>query len=140
MIVPVTLAMAAAAAFINVWLGLRIGAVRRATKVGHGDGGDPLLARRMRAQLNFAENTPFVLLLILAIELSTAATGTLAMIGLAYMIARVAHGLGMDAERAGAPRMAGAVVTLAVLVGLAAWAVVLGYRATGSFGAGAHLA
>ena len=140
MIVPVTLAMAAAAAIINVWLGLRIGAVRRAAKVSHGDGGDPLLARRMRAQLNFAENTPFVLVLILAIELSTAATGTLAVVGLAYMIARVAHGLGMDAERAGAPRVIGTVITLTVLAGLAVWAVVLAYRATGSFGAGGHLA
>ncbi len=137
MIVPVTLAMAAAAAFINLWLSLRIGAVRRSAKVLHGDGGDPLLGRRMRAQLNFVENTPFVLVLILAIELSTRATGTLAIVGLVYMVGRVAHGLGMDAERGGAARMVGTVVTLLVLAGLAVWAVVLGYQATGSFGTGA---
>ena len=134
MIVPVTLVMASAAAFINVWLAMRIGAVRRRAKVSHGDGGDPLLGRRMRAQLNFVENTPFVLLLILAIELSTGASGVLAMIGLLYMVARVLHGVGMDAEVGGWPRMAGTSVTLLVLVALAIWAVVLGYTATAAPG------
>ena len=132
MIVPVTLVMTAAAAFINLWLVLRIGAVRRRAKVSHGDGGDPLLGRRMRAQLNFVENTPFVLLLILAIELSTGASGLLALIGLVYMVGRVLHGAGMDADVGGWPRSVGTAITLFVLVGLAVWAVVLGYAATAS--------
>ena len=134
MMVPVTLAMAAAAAFLNIWLALRIGSVRRATQTVHGDGGDVLLGRRMRAQLNFVESTPFVLILILAIELSTAATGVLALVGLIYMIGRVLHGIGMDSETPGRARTAGTIVTLVVLIGLAVWAVVLGYRATGSAG------
>lgn len=138
MIVPVTLVMTAAAAFINIWLGLRIGAVRRRAKVSHGDGGDPLLARRIRAQLNFVENTPFVLLLMLAIELATGASGVLALVGLLYMVARVLHGVGMDAEVGGWPRIVGTAVTLLVLAGLALWAVVLGYEAASVFGTGAY--
>lgn len=136
MIVSVTLAMTAAAAFINIWLAFRVGAVRRTAKVSHGDGGNPLLARRMRAQLNFVENTPFVLLLILVIELSVGANGVLALAGLIYMVARVLHGVGMDAETERWPRIVGTAVTLLVLAGLALWAVVLAYAATGGGHAG----
>lgn len=130
MVVPVTLVMTAAAAFINFWLAVRIVAVRRRAGVSLGDGGDALLGRRMRAQLNFVENTPFVLLLILALELSTAASGVLALVGLIYMVGRVLHGVGMDAQTGGWPRMAGTVITLTVLMGLAIWAVLVGYVAS----------
>ena len=58
---------AAAAAIINFWLAMRIGQLRTREKISIGDGGNDLLARRMRAQLNFAENTPIVLVLIAAI-------------------------------------------------------------------------
>lgn len=130
MVVPVTLVMTAAAAFINFWLAVRIVAVRRRAGVSHGDGGDALLGRRMRAQLNFVESTPFVLLLILALELSTAASSVLALVGLIYMVGRVLHGVGMDAQTGGWPRMAGTVITLTVLMGLAIWAVLVGYVAS----------
>ena len=68
-ILPVTLTAAAAAAIINLWLAIRVGQMRGATKTIHGDDAGGPLTRRMRAQLNFVENTPFVLVLIAAIEL-----------------------------------------------------------------------
>lgn len=70
MILQTTLSLAAAAAMINLWLALRTVQRRSAIRALHGDGGDGLLLRRMRAQANFVENTPFVLILIGAIELS----------------------------------------------------------------------
>jgi hypothetical protein len=48
--------------FINFWLGLRIGRLRIARKVEMGDGNDPLIYARMRAQSNFIENTPITLI------------------------------------------------------------------------------
>lgn len=132
MLVQITLAIAAGAALINVWLGVRIGAVRAREKIGHGDGGNPLLGRRMRAQLNFVENAPFVLILMLAIELSSGSGAVLLLVGLLFLIGRVLHGIGMDAEVGGWPRTAGTLITLVTLVVLAVWAIVLGYASLGS--------
>ena len=140
MIVPVTLAVAAGAALINIWLALRIGAVRRSAKVSHGDGGDPLLGRRMRAQLNFVENAPFVLILMLVIELSAGSNLALLLVGLLFLVGRLAHGIGMDAQVGGAPRVAGTAITLLTLVVLAVWAIVLGYGAIGLSDAAASYA
>ena len=137
MIVPVTLAMTAAAAFLNVWLAVRIGRVRLRDNAPHGDAGNPLLGRRMRAHSNFVEYTPFVLLLILAIELSAGSSLWLLGAGLLYMLARVAHGIGMDIEATPNPWRAGGItVTMLVLIALAIWAVVLGYAATAGLGSG----
>ena len=61
---PGTPATAAACALLNVWLAVRIGQVRRAEKASIGDGGNPRLIARMRAQLNFVEYAPIVLILI----------------------------------------------------------------------------
>lgn len=123
MILPVTLTAAAAAAIINIWLSLRIGAVRRAHQVSVGDGGIEVLSRRMRAQLNFAENVPLVLVLIAAIELTGRGTDWLPYIAGAFMLGRVAHAFGMDGGSLGWGRMVGTLVTLLTQLGLAAFAV-----------------
>lgn len=120
----VTLIFAATAALVNLWLSIRCGQVRASAKISHGDGGNPLLARRMRAQLNFAENTPLVLLLFLALELGGVDRLWLAIIAPVYIIARIAHGIGMDAESDSKARMAGVMLSMLVtlvLVGLALW-------------------
>ena len=125
MLLPVTLTSAAAAALITMWLGMRVGRVRAAEKVSHGDGGVPLLTRRMRAQLNFVEYTPFVLILMAAIEIAGKGGQWLAIVSAVYMFARVAHGMGMDAESGSKGRMAGIMVTMLTLVGLALYAALV---------------
>lgn len=120
---PVTLAAAAAAAVLNIWLGLRIAALRNALQISVGDGGKESLQRRMRAQLNYVENTAFVLVLIAAIELAGRGGGWLAYVAAAYFIGRVAHGFGMDGGKAQVGRMVGTLVTMLVQLGLAAVAV-----------------
>lgn len=117
-LLPITLATAAAAAILNIWLAIRVGAIRRATGIGVGDGGSEPLQRRMRAQANFVENTPFVLALILAIELSGQGAPWLQYVAGAYIIARIAHAFGMDGGSAQIGRMIGTIVTLLVLLGL----------------------
>ena len=126
MILPVTLASCAAAALITLWLGMRVGKLRGEFKVSIGDGGHDALARRMRAQLNFAEYTPFVLLLIAGIELAGKGGAWLPYVAGIYMLGRVAHAIGMDMTKSPAiPRMVGIMVTMLTLLGLGVYAVLI---------------
>jgi len=118
-VLPVTLAAAAAAAVLNIWLGIRIGALRTALQISVGDGGSEALQRRMRAQLNYVENTAFVLVLIAAIELAGRGSWWLSLVAAAYFIGRVAHGFGMDGGKAQVGRMIGTLTTMLVQLGLA---------------------
>jgi uncharacterized membrane protein YecN with MAPEG domain len=124
-VLPVTLAAAAAAAILNIWLSIRIGAVRTALGISVGDGGNENLQRRMRAQLNYVENTAFVLVLIGAIELAGRGSWWLAYVAAAYFIGRVAHGFGMDGGSLKVGRMVGTLTTMLVQIGLAVVAVLV---------------
>jgi uncharacterized protein len=127
-----TCIFAAVAALVNMWLGIRCGQVRTSAKISHGDGGNPLLARRMRAQLNFAENTPIILILFLGLELCGMIPDLwLAIIAPIYIVARVAHGIGMDADSDGKARMAGVVLTMLVTLTLVVLALWCGYSMLG---------
>ncbi|WP_228243454.1 MAPEG family protein [Porphyrobacter sp. GA68] len=125
MFMPVTLTSAAAAAFIAVWLMVRIVRLRMSGKVLHGDGGDPLLARRIRAQLNFVESAPFVLILVAALELAGRGGVWLTVMAGVFWLGRVVHALGMDRERENRLRMAGTIITLITLLVLAVAAVLV---------------
>lgn len=126
---PITLTMAALAALINIWLAVRIGRVRGSEKVSIGDGGNDKVLRRMRAQANFIENTPFVLVLIAALELAGHGSVMLWSIGYIYMACRVAHGYGMDGGALQLGRMIGTIATLLILLILSIYAaaIVLGF-------------
>jgi uncharacterized membrane protein YecN with MAPEG domain len=125
MLLPTTLSLAAAAAIINLWLQIRIGNLRMKDKILYGDGGDEMLLRRMRAHANFTENTPLVLILVGAIELAGNGGLWLAVVGAIYMLARVAHAIGMDGGSVHRLRSAGALITMLVLLGLAVVAVLI---------------
>lgn len=129
MILQVTLTIAAAAALLNFWLALRIGAIRRAHSISVGDGGNEALTRRMRAQANFIEFTPIILILIALIDLSGKGAPWLGWVGGSYIIGRILHALGMDGEPFQIGRMIGTIISLLVLLGLSVVAVLisLGY-------------
>lgn len=128
MILPTTLTMAAAAALINLWLGMRIGKLRHAMNINVGDGGNEMVMRRMRAQLNFIEQTPVFLILVAAIEFAGKGSIWLAPVAGLFMLGRIAHGIGMDGKLA-AGRMAGTLTAMLGNLGLAVVAVMiaLGY-------------
>lgn len=128
MILPVTLCAAAAAAVINIWLSIRIGQMRGSTKISIGDDAGGPLTARMRAQLNFVENTAFVLILIAAIEIAGKGQPWLAWVAAIYMLGRVAHGMGMDGGAMAKGRMVGTMVTLLSQLGLAVVAVLIVLR------------
>lgn len=129
MILPITLTIAGAAALLNIWLARRVGQMRLTHKVSIGDGGNEALTARMRAQANFIEYTPFVLILIGLIELAEGSRLWLWVVGVAYILARIAHGFGMDRPRPDPLRLRtiGIVVTALVLAGLALYAIALPY-------------
>ena len=127
-ILPVSLMSAAMFGLLALWLAVRTGRARLKAKVGHGDGGDALLARRMRAQLNFVESAPFVLALIVLIDLAGRGDGWLVWVALAYVVGRILHGIGMDADKAGRPRQVGTGITLLTLLSLSIVAALVGLR------------
>ncbi len=125
MILQTTLCLAAAAGVITLWHIVRIAQIRMKEKVLFGDGGHDLLSRRMRAQLNFVESTPFVLILAGAIEMTGKGGTWLAIAGSLFMLGRVAHAFGMDIDRPNPLRIVGVLLTVLTLLGLAAVAVLI---------------
>ena len=128
MILPITLTAAGAAALINLWLAIRVGQKRIAGKVSIGDGGHPLLIARMRAHANFTEYTPYFLILVALIEMASGTSTWLWLVVGLYLLARVAHGIGMDmVEGQSKLRGIGILVTMLTLVGLAIYALTIPY-------------
>lgn len=124
MVLTVTLTIAAACAVINLWLGFRL-VGRRLGGIAVGDGGDDRMLRDMRAHANFTEYAPFVLILMGLIELSRGPSVWLWAIGAAFVVARLAHPIGMRLSGRNLPRAGGALLTWAVLALLAGWAIAI---------------
>lgn len=120
---PVTLVTAGGAALIALWLAIRVGQVRTKAKVSIGDGGDERLICRMRAQANFVEYAPFIVILIALIEFTVGTATWLWVASTLFLLARVAHPLGMDGLKYA--RTAGTLVTFLLLLGLGGYAIAL---------------
>ena len=132
-ILPASLATAAACAIINLWLATRVGQVRRLHKVSVGDGGNMAVVARMRAHANFTEYAPVVLILLALLELAKGTSPFAWGYGVAFVIARICHGVGMDTWKPG--RAIGVVLTMLIMLLLAgecAWTAYAGAPATGA--------
>ncbi|HWW59054.1 MAG TPA: MAPEG family protein [Sphingopyxis sp.] len=124
-ILPISLTIAAGAALLNLWLSVRVGRVRTREKIFVGDGGSEPVTRRMRAHSNFVENTAFVLILLVLVELGIGSSMWLWGVGALYLVGRILHALGMDGMMWG--RMAGTVITMLTQLGLAIGAIAIVY-------------
>lgn len=129
MLLPITLTMAGAAALIAIWLAIRCGQARHAAGVSIGDGGDPRLTARMRAQANFVEYTPFMLILLGLIEYARGPHLWLWIAAILFMLARIAHAFGMDRPAPNPLRGGGMLGTFVVLLAFAGYAIWLPYAA-----------
>ncbi|MBN8804170.1 MAG: GST-like protein [Sphingopyxis sp. 65-8] len=125
LMLPISLTIAAGAALLNLWLATRVGRVRGQEKVSIGDGGNDRLIRRMRAQANYVENTPFVLILLALVELGIGSSMWLWAVGALYLVGRILHAIGMDGMMWG--RMVGTIITMLTLLGLAITALLSVY-------------
>lgn len=126
-VLPVTLTIAGAAALIAIWLGVRVGQARGRTKISNGDGGDPFLIGRMRAQANYIEYAPFFLILLGLIELAYGASPWLWAAGIAFVIGRIVHPFGLDRIGMNPFRVVGILLTWIPLLALAIWAIAIHY-------------
>lgn len=123
----ISLLSVALAAIINLWLAVRCGRARIASKVLHGDGGDVALQRHMRAQANFVEYTPFALLLILLLDLTDQDGWLLGLTAVAYLGARLLHPVGMQADHPAKTRQIGIGVTFILLAFWSGWAALVAF-------------
>ncbi|MEC3912610.1 MAPEG family protein [Sphingobium sp. CR2-8] len=130
MLLPITLTFAAACALLNMGLAIRCSRIRITDKVIHGDAGNSLLAKRMRAHANFIEYTPIVLILFALVEMAVGASLWLWISALVYVVARVAHAVGMDADKPTPWRAGGALLTWGVMLVMAGTALTIAYGAT----------
>lgn len=92
---PITALYAGLLAVWFLFLSVRVVTLRRGARVGIGTGDNQDLARRVRVHGNFAEYVPLALLLMLLLETNTALVWLLHGAGLALVIGRIAHFLGL---------------------------------------------
>ena len=129
MILPIALTITGAAAILHIWLSSRVVRARAPLKISVGDGGNEAVMRRMRAHANFAENMPIFLILLALVELAGGNKWILWGTGIGFILARIAHGFGMDRPSLGRWRMVGMVLTTVLILGLAGYAVLIAYQA-----------
>jgi len=92
----VTSIIAAVLTAVFIRLSFNVIGLRRKNKVGLGSGGNEDLERAIRAQGNFAEYVPFGLILLACLELNGAAWWLVAIPGVALIIGRLIHAIGIN--------------------------------------------
>lgn len=103
-------------------LAARVSSLRRKLKVGLGDGGDEVLLRAIRAHGNAVEWVIPAILLLLIADLTRAPALFLHLCGLAIVIGRLLHAVGLS--RAGGysfGRMSGSGLSWGAVAVLAVW-------------------
>jgi hypothetical protein len=97
-------------------LSLRVVQFRR-RGISLGDGGSPQMLRVMRGHANFAEYVPFILVLMLVLELGHTSIYILHALGITLLIARVLHGYALSfTHKFFLGRFLGAALTFGVLL------------------------
>lgn len=115
----VTIATAAVTTLLFVGLSLWVVDGRRRGAVSIGDGGDPVLLARMRAQANLAEYAPLMLILLLLAEQAGGGGLFLGSMAVLFVLARIAHPAGMVRPAPNALRAFGMLGTWIPLIALA---------------------
>jgi uncharacterized membrane protein YecN with MAPEG domain len=108
------------ASLLTLWfiiLSVRVIRYRGTASISLGDGGDPILQRRIRGHGNFVDYAPLALILMGLLEFAGAGTVLLHTIGGLLMVGRLAHGWALSFTEGNVPaRVGGMVLTFAALV------------------------
>jgi uncharacterized protein len=114
-LVPITALYAGLLALIAIVLSAAVGVARGRTGISILHGEDMDLATRIRRHANFTEGVPLALILLAALELNGASPGVLHGLGIALVVARISHPLGLHHDNMRNPlRTIGAGVTVLV--------------------------
>ncbi|MFO0997917.1 MAG: MAPEG family protein [Alphaproteobacteria bacterium] len=112
-----TLLYAGIAGMLFVVLSGHVIRLRFRRKTGIGDGGHADLQQAIRVHANFAEYVPFALLLIAFVEMAGYAAATVNGLGIALILARVSHAIGLTRSTGPSPfRFVGTSVTFVVIL------------------------
>lgn len=93
---PITLLYAGVLSIFFLVLSARIVQMRRSGGPSLGDGGNPVMLRRIRAHANFSEYVPFILLMLGFLEASHLNAYLLHGFGITLLIARLLHGYALS--------------------------------------------
>lgn len=116
----ITLLFASLHAVLMLILAVRVVNHRRANKIGLGDGGDKLLARKVRVHANFVEYVPMLLLMLALLELCGLPAAWLWALGGVLLLARILHASGFSRHSGySVGRFWGTLLTWVVLVTMA---------------------
>ena len=119
----------AALVLLGVVLAVRVITVRRAQKIGLGDGEDRVLRRRIRAHGNYSEYAPLLMIILLALPLLGAKEWLIHLVGEIGLLGRILHAVGISKSGGTSmPRVGGMVLTLAGLLIGAASLLLLAWR------------
>ena len=115
----VTAATAGALGILQGGLVFYVGGGRHKYSIGFGDGGQEGMQRRIRMHGNLAENAPLLLILLGLLEISGAWPRWVTIIGLALVLCRVVHPIGLSMRFGPGPnifRFVGAAGTTLVML------------------------
>jgi uncharacterized protein len=96
---PITTLFASLLALLFVFLSVRVIGARRGAGVAIGDGGDKMLARRVRVHGNFAEYVPMGLLLMALAESGGVAKLQIWLAGALLLVGRAIHAYGVSQDK-----------------------------------------
>jgi uncharacterized membrane protein YecN with MAPEG domain len=120
MAAPITSIYAALLALMLLALAGRVVRVRLGQGIGLGTGGSDEMERRIRVHGNLTEYAPIFLVLLLLSELAHAPVWLLHGTGVAFVVARTLHAVGLSRERGRSfGRVFGSVVSWTAIVVLA---------------------
>lgn len=103
--------------FLTVYHAIRVIRVRRQFQIGLGDGGNPLLERRIRIFGNHIEFAPLGLILLIGLEFVQAPIWYMHLCGGLLVIGRMLHAMGLEkTNRYSAGRTFGMLMTFGSLI------------------------
>jgi uncharacterized membrane protein YecN with MAPEG domain len=105
---------------VYAFLGLRVARIRRANKIGFGDGDNLYLRSAIRAHAHFAEYVPIIVIMNALLEIGGAPSAQMHLLLGALTVSRLLHPLGMHAKPMTPQfivgRVVGMILTVFVLV------------------------
>ena len=123
--VAITAFYTAILALIASALAYQAGSMRPKLGISVGDGGNIELLVKMRRHANFTESVPLALILMGAIEIDGASAGLIHGLGIALVVCRIAHPIGLQHDNISHPARAigsgGTLVVTLIAAGTAIW-------------------
>jgi uncharacterized membrane protein YecN with MAPEG domain len=120
----ITLFYAGLCTLLVVALALRVIFARLQLRIGIGDGGNPVLQKRIRVHANAIEYLPLALLLLGGMELNGYEDAVIHVFGATLLISRLLHAWGLSRSSAASPgRFLGTALTLLLMVAMSVFAI-----------------